>query len=277
MSDRVILASSRDHSYDFFSPLSAMIWRRLVGFDVTVLLIDTPEEWRDSHSQVVLDALRIAEADVRWIGRIEGYESATCAQASRQHAAALPFPGDEWLMTSDVDLWPTSKDFYRQHVGCGKDVGIYYANAYEYKYHCTSHVTMKSDTWREVMKIDPSLGLAGNLQRSFDRNLGRGADSWKAWNFDEMYFMSRLKMWGGYPNQCLFVDRPGHPPKDRIDRSSWPGDLSISGKVDSHLIRPGALHENWVRLRPLLAQLIPDSMGWADDYLTKYRIARYRS
>lgn len=276
MASRIVLASSRCHDYDFFGPISSMLWQKVVGFKATVLLIDTPEEWNSPASQVVVNAHREVGSDLHWIGKLDGYFDGNCAQSSRQHAAALPFDPEEWLMTCDIDNWPLTRDWYHQHEDAGRDVALYYANAYQHLYYCTTHVAAKAKTWREIMQLDMSLGVGENLKRSFDRYLGVGADTGFAWNYDELYFGACLKGWDGYPGRCFMLDRRGAPPDDRIDRSCWPGYPDVRGKVDAHLLRPGAQHENWERIRPILEQLVPHNLPWIDAYLKAYRVARYR-
>src|SRR6185369_914410 len=101
---RPILATSRDHSYDFFMPLTVMMWRKVVGAEPIVFLSETEKEWSEKSGQVLQEALTEIGVKWNWVGHIEGYLPAQCAQSARQHAAALDLPEDDILMTADVDM-----------------------------------------------------------------------------------------------------------------------------------------------------------------------------
>lgn len=277
---RPILATSRDHSYDFFMPLTVLMWRRVAEVEPIVILSETPAAWEVAYSKVITQALEAIGQPWTWVGNVDGYLAAQCAQAARQHVAALDLPEDDILMTADVDMFPLQRPWFHQHDPAKHDVTLYYANAYGWPYppyYCTNYVSATTKVWREVMGIQKTGEIASQLQQSFDRHLGRYHDSWTAWNFDEVFFGARLKGWEGYPGRCQFIHRPGGgPPSERIDRSSWPASYDWSRTwVDTHLIRPGAVHDNWVRIRPMLQHWLPDKMDFIDSYLLNYRRARY--
>ena len=277
---RPILATSRDHSYDFFMPLTVMMWRSVVGVEPIVMLSETEAEWQTAYSQAVLKALKEIEIPWTWVGKIDGYLAAQCAQSARQHACALKLDESDILMTADVDMWPLQRNWYHQHDPSRFSVSLYYANAYGWPhppYFCTNYIAATVSVWREIMGLKETGEIASQLQESFDRQLGRYHDSWTAWNFDELFFGARLKGWEGYPDKCQMIHRPGGgPPADRIDRSGWPSTYDWSREwVDTHLIRPGAIHDNWVRIRPMLEHFLPEKMAWIDSYLVNYRKGRY--
>lgn len=275
-----VIATNHNHSYDFFAPLTVMMWRRVVGFDCIVLLTDTEAEWRrEKYASLVLDTLGELNVQHHFIGKIEGYQTAQAAQSSRQHAAALDLPAEDVLITGDIDMWPLDGPWFRLHDPAKWDFTLWYWNAYGSPYppyHCTAYCGATARVWREVMGLRITGEVGSQLQETFDRTLGRYHDSWQAWNHDELFFGSRIKGWDGYPDRCQRIDRYGGPPDDRIDRSGWPAEIDWSRQwVDTHLLRPGAQHENWVRIRPILEHYLPDRMDWVDSYLLGYRRARY--
>lgn len=277
---RPILATSRDHSYDFFMPFTVMMWRKVVGAEPIVLLSETETEWTQGAGPVVKQALREIEIPFTHVGKIEGYLSSQCAQSARQHVAALDLDESDVLMTADVDMFPLSRDWYYLHDPKQWAVSLHYANAYGWPhppYFCTNYVAATTTVWREIMGLKKTGEIASQLQQSFDRHLGRYHDSWQAWNFDELFFGARLIGSDWYPNSCQMILRGGGgPPDKRIDRSGWPASYDWSQEwIDTHLIRPGAVHDNWIRIRPMLAHFFPDKMTWIDSYLLNYRKARY--
>lgn len=289
MTTYAVIASSTDHSYDFFAPLTALLWKRVVGYETICFLINTADDWQKPYSHVVKQKLFEAGAKIHHIGRIEGYLEAQAAQSSRQHAAALDLPETDVLATADVDMWPLSKDWYHQHDPSKYDLTLHYANAYgplippsQPPYFCTAYMFATVKKWREIVGLENRGEIQTQLQANLDRTLGRRHDSWQAWNADELFMGSRIKGWDGYPGRCQFIERFGGPPDDRIDRACWPDSLE-KGKfpwfqrkwVDTHLIRPGAVPPNWARIRPILSHLVPDQMEWVDEYVRLYRKARY--
>ena len=69
------------------------------------------------------------------------------------------------------------------------------------------------------------------------------------------------------------VNREGRPPVDRLDRAYWPEHIDISRFTDCHTIRPLWTEANWKRFRPVVEQVIPESLEWADDYIARFREA----
>lgn len=288
MTTYAVIASSTDHSYDFFAPLTALMWKRVIGFETIAFLINTADEWQKPYSQVVKQKLFEAGAKIHHIGRIDGYLEAQAAQSSRQHAAALDLPETDTLVSGDVDMWPLQKHWFLQHDPDKYDLTLHYANAYgpvippsQPPYFCTCYMVATVKVWREIVGLENRGEIKSQLQANMDRTLNRRHDSWLGWNHDELFMGSRIKGWDGYPSRCQFINRYGGPPDDRIDRACWPNELEKGGFnwnrnwVDTHLLRPGAVAPNWAKIRPILAHFVPDRMDWVDSYVKEYRHARY--
>lgn len=253
---RVILASSDWKDYEFLAPITALLFRRVAGFEPMVLLTESETAWRARASgRCVLETLEREHIDHAWIGPLEGYRISVAAQAARQHAACLPFADDDYLVTSDVDMWPLDRAWFNQ-IDSRFDVQLWYANAYNYRFHTTGYVGMRAGLWREIMGIKVGDKINERLQVALDANFTRNCDTWSEWYADETYTSSRLKAWKGYPDKCQMIERRGAPPEDRIDRSGWPSQVNLVGKVDAHVLRPGFTGENWPRLSSLLDNLI---------------------
>jgi len=287
MTTRPVISTNSNHSYEPFLPMTILMWRRVVGFDPLVLLTDTAAEWGGTKpGKVILSTLMDLKADVHFIGHIEGYQTAQCAQSSRQHAAALFMDETDFLLMADQDMWPLNKDWFHQHEAHPDKFTLYYANAYgpivspaSPPYYPTPYVTATAKLWREVMGLKQTGEIATQLQANFDRTLGRPHDTWQGWNHDELFFGARLKGWEGHPSRCHFITRDGAPPKDRIDRSGWPNAYSkefLAGIVDAHCIRPPLVPPNWQPLRDLLMYYLPeDDMKFIAEFVRVYRKARY--
>lgn len=267
---RVVLSSDLNHDYSFYVPLTAALWRDVVGFRPTVLLTGTCDEWR-AHPQgsVALRHAREIGADVHWIGPVSGHRSSTVAQVARLYAACLDLPDDTRLLTADVDMWPLSDTFR----GLGEaEVDLHYGNAYEHEAKPKwpiCYIGADARTWREIMDVavEP---LGQVVQLRLDERLG-SASAQQAWFHDEEDFARRLTAWPRYKDRCVSIPRRGQPPADRIDRSAWPLEPRAAGMVDAHLPRPG--WDKWYQVRPLIKQVAPHLVGWADGYCAEFRKA----
>lgn len=266
----VVIGCSPSQPYDFLLPLTARLWRDRIGFEPILVLTGSPAAWA---VRPVLPEL----TDFRCVmtGDLPGFRGGTVAQSSRQHIAALPWlQPDDFVLTSDADLWPISSAYYAQR-DPAKAATFWYANAYNYEHHCTCHIGMSVARWRAFMGLTPG-NLRDQLLRTLQRDLApqqtgldASASGWKAWNFDEHNTSALLRRQSWYPAECQMIERQGQPPKDRIDRTAWPETPAIDGMVDAHLRSSCFIDEHWRSVSPLWRQLHPDH-AWAEDYRARY-------
>ena len=103
--------------YAALAPLTAYVWAHAYRTPVTPLVLATGRDVaRLSPSQAyIINALAEAGARVELVTGASAHHPVTAAQLARLVAFALPGLGpDDFLMTSDVDLWPLSRDFWEQ-------------------------------------------------------------------------------------------------------------------------------------------------------------------
>jgi hypothetical protein len=103
--------------YAALAPLTAYVWAHAYRTPVTPLVLATGRDVsRLSPSQTyIINALAEAGARVELVTGASAHHPVTAAQLARLVAFALPGLGpDDFLMTSDVDLWPLSRDFWEQ-------------------------------------------------------------------------------------------------------------------------------------------------------------------
>jgi hypothetical protein len=281
---RVVFSTNVIQDYAFLAPLTALMWRAIVGYQPIILCVGTPEQWNDREANpaghVALKAMQEVGAQVHHIPALEGHRDSTVAQVSRLFASALPLPESTYLITGDADMFPMSKEFFTA-VDRSKPMHVLFANAYmkdigggklvpEGKYPiCYLGATV--GTWRRVMQIPKAGGgLVNELRYQLDAGLGRDAGSDSAWNYDEVLFMVRFAEWAGR-NQAQMRDRSGAPPRDRIDRGDWNNAPPIASASDAHLLRPAHRDDNWAKVRPLLeAKLTAAQMEWVDKYRAEF-------
>jgi len=297
MTKRAIIGSTLDHDYSFLSVIAALCWRERIGYEPSLFLVGTEEDWRSHrYGSVVLKAADDRSIHKVFVDRIQGVEDKTVAQCCRQYAACHDFADSDYLMPSDADLLPIRKEFYHQHDPEKHPIALFYANAYigEEETHWPScHTPMLAGTWREVMGLEIGR-MSECMRRNFEeyglpdkmkaweaecaaaKAANRPADSkffWPVWFTDELVVSKKIKQSQYYPSRVLKIVRDGHPPKDRLDRSSWPFFCDVNRYADSHSLRPGWSAPNWPRLAPFLKKLLPAHATWLDWYRVEFREA----
>src|SRR5260370_40933793 len=98
---RVVLSSTIDPTYSFFAPLTALVWKRMAGFEPLLLLVGSEQEWRkDRRTELVLtEAARHAEGV--FVSPPPGAAAHTGARGGRLWAGALEGADAACLMVSD--------------------------------------------------------------------------------------------------------------------------------------------------------------------------------
>lgn len=273
---RVIIGTSNWRDYAFCAPLAALLWREVVGHEPYLLLVGTEEDWqKPKRNLAVLEMVRRLKIDHRLIPAADGYETHVTAQNCRQHAAALPFANDDWLMLSDADLFPMKRDFYHQHGGASHRFVLYYANGDHYQSYPTCHMMARASEWRKLYGLKPSGDLTGQMERNLDnylkpkvQGLAPSEVGWISWMNDQWMFTEWIKKQPWYPDGVLHIERKGHPPVDRLDRGcpqDW-NDLDVGRWTDCHTLRPADQEPYWGKVRKIFEALVPDHVQAIDEY-----------
>lgn len=273
---RAVVGCNQNHDYSFFLPLTALAWRK-AGVRLAAMCVGSPGSWGPHHSLAAMVA-RQCGAELYFVDEAGWPPSSNQAQIARLAAGLLPVHSASVLITSDLDLWPLARDFYRPHiesVASGEaDACLWYANAYSHEpvpHFPLCHAAATAANWREMM----GLGGASTLDGAVRELLGRippQTDGLALWCWDEFEFSGRLVAWEGGGRRVLRVDRVGGPPEGRIDRSNWPEKYDPRS-LDAHLVRPGFGDVAWGRIRRLFAQFVDDSesmLAFLDAYRAQY-------
>lgn len=279
MTDYAVISSDAYSNYSFYAPLTAAVWRAR-GYTPLLLLVGDEKRWNDDpRLRIIADKSAHAGAVICFLGEHPQHRPATVAQLSRLYACALSstLTADDYLLTSDVDMWPLGS-----WVGGGRDPSkafqLYYANAYPDRTNKfpICYIGARVRSWLEVMLSRASFYQALNLcaaRPATPENAGifhriRDEDiPLDVWTFDETYFGECLSAWSGFPANCQMIDRDMRRDGERrLDRAGWVDISALNGYADAHLLRPGYSAENWSRVRRLFRLLFPDRLAWADAY-----------
>ena len=273
MTRRVCFSADANPIYQFYLPLTALMWREVAGYHALVELVGTAPGF-------LLDRLR----EIIRSGDIVCVEPPQCCgtPASAQLVRLLSYlaqniADDDYLMTCDADIWPLQAAVFEPHNDA--PLLIYPSSCLLNNPGINTpafpicYIGARTSLWRSLMGIEAN-SLREGLELLF---LTEPLLSAGGFNADEAVITKRIMGARNYPEGFHCVPRDGFPPRGRIDRAAWPENvrLHINGArnmfIDAHLPRPGYADENWSRIRPLLElYLSPKWLRWCDDYRAEY-------
>lgn len=289
-----VISTTVDELYLFFTPLTSLIWRALMDYDVACVLVGPDPRDSPLHAAVLNATLRVG-ADVLWVPSEADVADATVSQVARLFVPML-YDDDTYVLTSDNDMWNLDRAHFAQR-GPPDSVQLFYGNAYVGRtppMYPICYIGMRASLWRTVMSnAVPSLAdrstpfdlarVTHELIRAGERRYGA---EWRIankatspqWYYDQIVFGEAIDRWPGHPSQCqIIIRRPG---LDRIDRGRWSfkSARDLVGKIDAHLLRPGFTVENWPRLLLLWEALFrnrsPRLIEFAIDLQRVFEIQR---
>lgn len=268
--NRIVLSSDLNHDYLFFVATSCLVWYHF-GFKPLLLAIGDPEEWKEHKrgNLMLWQCRERAMAEVVFVPEIEGMRRSTVAQMSRIYASAFVDNPDDFLLTSDIDMWPLDKDWYQPRDP--DKIHLHGANLMKHvNQYPISYIGMKVKHWRSVMNLRQEMtapeAAVQLLKSDYQSVMGASDDGMKAWCCDEKLFSTRLHQFA-QPDLHLRIDRVGSRHGfvgGRVDRGNWVPPAPREKLVDAHLLRPG-YDAHWENLKKLLSTILaPEDVGWAD-------------
>ncbi len=265
-----VISADMNPDYIVYLPITAACWKKL-GYECLVILVGTPQQWNRSPAhRVVLEALMPWAGKIVWMPELEGHKTHVVSQVSRIFAAGCSLAADDYLLTSDADMWPLDRAYFHKQ-DPSRPFHVWYRNAYEVEdgvqKYPICYLGGNVKIWREIMRLGDDNGV-DRLREELDSGLGRGASGMTAWCFDERLFGIRFREWGGAAKSQMMIRSMRH--EGRIDRIKWKFRRSIAGKVDAHVLRLGEGFVNWPKLRALAAVALPDETEWIDDFWERF-------
>jgi hypothetical protein len=262
----VIVSSDLSPDYYYFLPLVAALWTQRIGFDVTMLLVGSAASWwSDPRAALAVRRAMSIGARPKFV-EVEGHRTSTVAQTSRL-MGFLACP-DQYILTSDADMWPLDKEWLQQRSG---SFTVLYANAYGGNRWPICYLGGERSAWSEIME-PASADISAAVQALLDSGLGREATSDANWNFDEQVFAGRLRGWSRFGEVGMIprgIDSRGMARIDRAEsnQAHWTPPSSIDPYIDAHVGRPGFSDFNWGRYLPIFRDALGDAWSaWADEY-----------
>jgi len=261
-----LMASNENTTYDFFLPLSGLLWQRL-GYCPYFIFVSNNHFQSTPTSKLVLQKCQEIGAKFMFLPELDGFKSHNVAQVSRLYGGLLDLDENTLVITSDSDMWPLSRTMWADDnpkftLWNFKDQGGFYI--------CYCRGTVYD--WRRIMRLKRYAYVAEELKTQLEGGIGRGGENW---GYDELLLNVRLREAQDFDTFRIFgreVDTVTSLPVGRIDRAGWDHSMSraMGNPVDSHLIRPGWHPEYWPRLRQLFGSFLPEKLEWADSYRDQY-------
>ena len=261
-----ILSTTTDEEYSFYAPITARMWVEL-GYQPFIFLYNL-RLWGSNHHHVVLNNL---VGYTKVVDPIRGCSSALSIKLTRWYASCLAFfKPDDYLLTSDIDLWPLSFAWYSSQ-DPEKRYHLFNGDIHGGVMHSTCHIGASADRWRSLMKIKAGDDIVNRIELATEDAFKRHDSSWIGRRSDEQFMKNLILDHPSYPADFEFINR-GTPPEGRIDRESWPEKVETGGKaIDAHLLRPGTDPRVWKRVREVIPSHLRD---WAESYRDEYMEAR---
>ena len=288
-------------TFIFLLPLTALTWTR-VGFSSVVMVVGSADTWNANPLlRFVLTSLLQLNSIVIFL-HPKAKNSVMISQMSRIYAAsilqsALPVKYHRsfsrvYLISSDADLWPISKDYVLQP---GKLIlslnseccGDFKHGNSSYRMRPMSNIGMQVSTWLEVTpQFDDWRNSINHIIRYCLLQFGPEAllpvikGENVGWFMDQRTISILLARWEQKNSRNESVRYvPRNTRLDRIDRSNWNvQNSSLDTIFDAHLLLDGHTNpDSWSQLNHLLLLMLGDtSFGyqWAMHYYVRFQQLR---
>jgi hypothetical protein len=272
----------------FHLPLTALAWER-IGFRCIIPIIGNQTEWRSSPLlSFVLTQLEVRKAEILFI-EAPRHLRRILSQTARLFAVnvdGFPAGSDDYVITSDADLWPLNRDHFTPkkdnklilvHSQC---CGFFQINGTVYPMYAMSNIGATVATWKQILNeghrfANDSSSIMQYLEDVHGPRLRDGVMAGN-WYVDQETVSLRIQQWvDKYSNESIYyVSDQGF---DRIDRLHWTRDLNQSAHNQTHFRHMFDAHlpgkSRWNNIQPLLQLMFgPDSwqLQWALDYVDNF-------
>ena len=263
------LENENSYNYVFDLPLTVMAWQR-IGFRSIVFITGAESKWQTFPVlKLVYSYLKDLEARVVFIdGKPENL--VTLSQISRLLACCVnDLNPEDYLITSDSDLWPINADKYE--LPPGKSLlstfafccGYFNFKGKRYRMLPLANIGARVSTWREIMfgkhKVCLNLTSAAILDY-FAKDFGslvydkarKGENN--LWYLDQHMASVRIEQWIQIYNDTSIVEFGARLPGDRLDRSFW-RPKAVGRLMDTHLLNFLYKTDEWRKVQPVLIVL----------------------
>ena len=262
--------------YAWFAPITALLWMEAMKWKPVFIFVLRAESDSDI-GPVFKYIIRHLEATGAEVIKIRNtlpepyYLTGMVVMTLRYAASCMDWPDDPYILISDGDMWPMSAEIFNEQTSVEASVHLIWPkeNVPGKSVVPSCYIGMNLSTWREVMHIkkgDDMMQTVAGLRNLVSKG---SLSKSQQWSIDQYAFTKRLYDWKGFPDKVHFFGRDRA--RDRLDRGGGGTFAWRSGLLDSHVLRPGFIPQNWPRLRQLAAHFLDEEqMKWVDAYTERF-------
>lgn len=265
----VVNSTDLNPVYAYFMPIVSRIWGTYMGYAPISLLYGSEEMWRSTKINSFLLNEINSTSQIHYVKPVSGYRSSTVMQLARVLTCAVTtLHNNDYVLTSDVDMIPLSKSYFKQ-MDRNKKFHIFSADAYtditkgwEPSKFPMCYLGGVVEFWKEIFDIKTN-DISAEVVRSLE---GR-ADTW---DNDEVYSSNKIRESKYYKGEMQLMVRswPGSRAFKRLDREIW----SFNGQpdlIDCHSLRPGYNHID--ELTQLFNSYFKNDVQFLRNYTEKFK------
>jgi hypothetical protein len=236
VSIKVIMSCDDNPYYLDFWHLVSYVWKEKMGLQPVLVHVgesDATEEYGEVHKIKVDEEIPIH----------------TQAQMSRMWYTHKE-PDTRWV-TSDIDMIPTSKQFWDKFTTDCHSFDWINLNSVDNYFPICYNIAL-GRTFKDVLDIDGDFHeYVTKSVKSVDEDLKHTPENWNGeemskWNVDEVYSSRKISEFRDSGGKVFQPPVPINKWGRRIDRSYWGYDdklLKEGFYIDCHSLRPLSLHE----------------------------------
>ena len=268
-----IAVDTYNYYYAWYAPITAMIWANIDWIPV-VAFVETNSTPPGPLHHFIMKQVEAAGGEViRLSNNLEEsrYLPSMVVSTSRAALAASDWPEDDYVLMSDVDIWPLDRQIFDRETSFPASIHVF--DKHTIGMYSACYIGMNVRTWREVIgyrKGDDIIQIVASL-RDF---MSRGSmTKWQQWFVDQRSITRKIQEWHGYPKQVHFYEKRDRS-KDRLDRTArqLTENESLPSKyMDYHGVRPGFTTKNWKHIKALAKHVLTkEQMLFIEDYALKF-------
>ena len=268
-----IAVDTYNYFYAWYAPITAMIWANMDWIPV-VAFVETKSTPPGPLHHFIMKQVEAAGGEViRLSNNLEEsrYLSSMVVSTSRAALAASDWPENDYVLMSDVDIWPLDRQIFDRETSFPASIHVF--DRHTIKMYSACYIGMNVRTWREVIgyrKGDDIIQIVASLRDFMTRG---SMTKWQQWFVDQKSITRKIHEWHGYPKQVHFYEKRDRS-KDRLDRTArqLTEKESLPSKyMDYHGVRPGFTAKNWKHIKALAKHVLTkEQMLFIEDYALKF-------
>lgn len=256
------LPTAKQYNYVYVAPLTVRAWRRL-HIETIFILSGSLRHWNATQfNRVCLNELYNVGAYLYFLDTALEH-TILISQTARLFAANLckwENPAKTYLITSDVDLWPTKAENYFVH-GSILSLNSYCCSiqrrhGFVFMMLPMCNIVMSVERWKLVMNRGMVPTNADEILQYFYGEFGDlaynsgGKGEQEGWFLDQIMVSYRIEQWliNNDRNRSSIEYVRRDTGRDRLDRSAWRSRVHLDDIIDIHVLENMYDRSTWMMM-----------------------------